>query len=89
MRTQEIIIGKRNALISSELVIDLFPSIVYFLSESRLVLLIKYIILIERGQIDQSVLQKLKICQLLASIVHGFKNNTNIIFRLYFVNIKP
>ena len=88
MRTQKIIIRKRNTLIPTKLIVDFLPSVIYLLTEGRLVLLVKYLIIIKRGQIDQSVFQQFKIRQLLTTIVHGLESYKHIVIIVDFMEIK-
>ena len=88
MGTQEVIVRKRNTLVPTKLIVDFLPSVIYLLAEGRLVLFVKHLIIIKRGQIDQSVFQQFKIRQLLTTIVHGLKSYKYIVIVVDFMEIK-
>ena len=88
MGTQEVIIGKRNTFVPSKLIVDFLPSVIYLLAESRFVLLVKYVIIVKRRQIDQPVLQQFEICQSLTTIIHGFEGYKYIVIIVDLMEIK-
>ena len=88
MRSKVLIVRQWRPYVSSELVIYLFPCVVNLLAQMLLVGFVANFIGIKRCEINQSVFEKLQICELFSTIVHCFKRYKNIVVIVYLMNVE-
>ena len=78
VRPQKLIVVEGRSLVSTQLVIDFFPSAIDSVTQTMSIPRIEFVVVIERCQVDQPILQKFESRELFPSVVHRLERNKDI-----------